>query len=74
MRGLFTYSAAHRGQGPQLSQATTAGDQLTLQRRVYNYSFIPMPDNTTAYLPFYAQRSMGTISQTAQFLHRRGIR
>ena len=54
MRGFFISNAAHPGQGPQLSMAT-AGDQLTLQARVYNYSLQPMPDNTTVHVRFYAQ-------------------
>jgi hypothetical protein len=54
MRGFFISNAAHPGQGPQLSLAT-AGDQLTLQARVYNYSLTPMPDNTTVHVRFYAQ-------------------
>ncbi|MBV8708873.1 MAG: VCBS repeat-containing protein, partial [Acidobacteriaceae bacterium] len=54
MRGFFISNDAHPGQGPQLSLAT-AGDKLTLQARVYNYSLTPMPDNTTVHVRFYAQ-------------------
>jgi hypothetical protein len=54
MRGFFISNAAHPGQGSQLNLAT-AGDQLTLQARVYNYSLQAMPDNTTVHVRFYAQ-------------------
>lgn len=40
MRGFFITGAAHPGVGPQLSTAV-AGDQLSLQARVYNDSFVP---------------------------------
>jgi len=52
MRGFFISNAAHPGQGPQLEQAR-AGDVLTLQARVYNYSFAPMPADTKVHVRFY---------------------
>jgi hypothetical protein len=45
-------------QGPTLSQAT-AGDQLQLVTRVYNYSLAPMPTGTTVGVRFYAQQVSG---------------
>jgi hypothetical protein len=42
-------------QGPTLSQAT-AGDQLKLVVRVYNYSLAAMPANSTVGVRFYAQQ------------------
>ncbi|MBV9033903.1 MAG: hypothetical protein JO182_05365 [Acidobacteriaceae bacterium] len=54
MRGFFITSAANPGKGPQLSTAK-AGDQLTLQARVYNYSLVPMPDGSQVHVRFYAQ-------------------
>ena len=52
MRGFFISSAHYPGQGPQLTTAT-AGNELTLQTRVYNYSLTPMDDGTTAHVRFY---------------------
>jgi hypothetical protein len=52
MRGFFISNAAHPGQGPQLTMAR-AGDQLALQARVYDYSFVPI--TTTVHVDFYAQ-------------------
>ena len=52
MRGLFITGAAAGGQGPQLDTAT-AGDQLLLQARVYNYSLAAMPAGTTVHTRFY---------------------
>jgi hypothetical protein len=40
--------------GPQLTTAT-AGDQLRLQARVYNYSLVDMPTGTQADVRFYGQ-------------------
>ncbi|MFI5143698.1 MAG: hypothetical protein ACHQHM_06705, partial [Thermoanaerobaculales bacterium] len=40
--GFFISNASSPGQGPQLESAK-AGDVLTLQARVYNYSFTKMP-------------------------------
>ena len=52
MRGFFISSAVSPGQGPQLEQAK-AGDALTLQTRVYNYSLVPMPTGTEVHVRFY---------------------
>ncbi|MBV9267331.1 MAG: hypothetical protein JO061_14260, partial [Acidobacteriaceae bacterium] len=54
MRGFFISSSAFPGQGPQLEQAT-AGDVLTLQARVYNYSFKQMDPSTLVHVRFYFQ-------------------
>jgi hypothetical protein len=55
MRGLFISDAQAGGKGPQLETAT-AGDQLLLQARVYNYSLKPMPAGTTVHTRFYGTR------------------
>ena len=52
MRGFFISSASYPGQGPQLEQAK-AGDVLTLQARVYNYSLLAMPEGTEVHVRFY---------------------
>ena len=52
MRGFFITGAEAGGMGPQLETAT-AGDQLLLQARVYNYSLAPMPAGTTVHTRFY---------------------
>ncbi len=55
MRGFFISSAASPGQGPQLEQSK-AGDVLTLQARVYNYSLYPlsyMPAGSEVHVRFY---------------------
>ena len=52
MRGLFITGAEASGQGPQLDTAT-AGDQLLLQARVYNYSLAAMPPGTKVHVRFY---------------------
>ena len=54
MKGLLITPANANGQGPQLGQAT-AGDQLLLQVRVYNYSLTDMPEGTRAVVRFYGQ-------------------
>lgn len=54
MRGFFISSALTPGEGPQLSTAI-AGDELTLQVRVYNYSFAPMPAGSKVHVRFYVQ-------------------
>lgn len=54
MRGFFISSALNPGKGPQLTIAT-AGDQLTLQTRVYNYSFAAMPSGSSVHVRFYVQ-------------------
>ncbi len=52
MRGFFISSGVSPGQGPQLQQAK-AGDVLTLQTRVYNYSLADMPAGTEVHARFY---------------------
>jgi hypothetical protein len=52
MRGFFISSGVSPGQGPQLEQAK-AGDVLTLQTRVYNYSLVDMPTGTEVHVRFY---------------------
>lgn len=52
MRGFFISGALSPGQGPQLGQAT-AGDVLTLQARVYNYSLHEMPSGSQVHVRFY---------------------
>jgi hypothetical protein len=52
MRGFFISSGVSPGQGPQLDQAK-AGDALTLQTRVYNYSLVDMPTGTEVHVRFY---------------------
>ncbi|HMJ22063.1 MAG TPA: hypothetical protein VK513_09145 [Terriglobales bacterium] len=54
MRGLFITKASASGNsaGPQIGNAT-AGDQLLLRARVYNFSFQPMPANSSVHVRFY---------------------
>jgi hypothetical protein len=54
MRGFFISSALNPGKGPQLTTAK-AGDKLTLQARVYNYSLTPMPSGTEVHVRFYVR-------------------
>jgi len=60
MRGFFITPQLEGAQpgvsagGKQLHQAT-AGDQLVLQARVYNYSLAEMPPGTTLHVAFYGQ-------------------
>jgi hypothetical protein len=54
MRGLFISNASNPGQGPQLGTAK-AGDQLSLQARVYNYSLASMPAGARVHARFYMQ-------------------
>ncbi len=54
MRGFFISSALNPGKGPQLTTAM-AGDKLTLEARVYNFSFAPMPSNSEVHVRFYVQ-------------------
>ena len=65
MRGFFISSSISPGQGPQLEQAT-AGDVLTLQTRVYNYSFLTMPTGTQVHVRFYFMPWNTTRSLPAQ--------
>lgn len=60
MRGFFISNANSPGQGPQLEQAK-AGDVLTLQARVYNYSLAPMPIGSQVHVRFYFQPWKGTV-------------
>lgn len=60
MRGFFITNANSPGQGPQLEQAK-AGDVLTLQTRVYNYSLATMPLGSQVHVRFYFQPWKGTI-------------
>ncbi len=55
MRGFFITNASDPGKGPQLTTAK-AGDLLTLQARVYNYSLAAMPSDTRVHVRFYVQR------------------
>ena len=52
MKGLLITPATGPAEGPQLSEAT-AGDQVRLQARVYNYSLKSMAGNVT--VQFYGQ-------------------
>jgi hypothetical protein len=61
MRGFFISNANSPGQGPQLEQAK-AGDVLTLQARVYNYSLAAMPSDSQVYVRFYFQPWKGTVA------------
>jgi hypothetical protein len=72
MRGFFISNAVSPGQGPQLEQAK-AGDVLTLQTRVYNYSLLPMPDGTEVHVRFYfmpwnTTRNLPTGANGASYL------
>ncbi len=60
MRGFFISNANSPGQGPQLEQAQ-AGDVLTLQARVYNYSLAQMPSGSKVHVRFYFQPWKGTV-------------
>jgi hypothetical protein len=53
MRGFFISSKDHPGQGPVLTR-TAAGTVLTLQARVYNYSFASLPQDAIVHVRFYA--------------------
>jgi hypothetical protein len=59
MRGFFISSVQSPGQGPQLEQAT-AGDVLTLQARVYNYSLAAMDPQAQVHVRFYFQPMNGS--------------
>jgi hypothetical protein len=54
MKGLFITPADATGAGPQLETAT-AGDQLQLQARVYNFSLVDMPADAAVHVRFYGQ-------------------
>ncbi|MBV9038337.1 MAG: DVUA0089 family protein [Acidobacteriaceae bacterium] len=67
MRGFFISSAGSPGQGPQLESAK-AGDVLSLQARVYNYSLPSIPSSTTmpsdaeVHVRFYFTPWIGTAA------------
>lgn len=54
MKGFFITPADANGQGPQVDTAT-AGDQLLLETRVYNYSLTDMPPDSDVVVQFYVQ-------------------
>ena len=54
MKGLYITPAGASGQGSQIVQAT-AGDAISLQARVYNYSLVDMPPGSTVHVRFYGQ-------------------
>lgn len=54
MKGFFITPAEANGEGPQLGMAT-AGDQLLLETRVYNYSLTDMPPDSATVVQFYVQ-------------------
>jgi hypothetical protein len=64
MKGFFITPVAANGTGPQITQAT-AGDLLSLQVRVYNYSLVDMTSTTVVHAQFYAQP---VESGTGQFV------
>ncbi len=54
MKGFFITPADANGEGPQIDMAT-AGDQLLLETRVYNYSLTDMPPDSSVVVQFYVQ-------------------
>ena len=54
MKGLYITPAGANGNGSQIVQAT-AGDAISLQARVYNYSLAVMPPGSTVHVRFYGQ-------------------
>ncbi len=54
MKGLYITPAGANGKGSQIVQAT-AGDPISLQARVYNYSLAVMPPGSTVHVRFYGQ-------------------
>lgn len=54
MKGFFITPADANGEGPQIDMAT-AGDQLLLETRVYNYSLTDMPPDSDVVVQFYVQ-------------------
>ena len=54
MKGFFITPADANGEGPQIDMAT-AGDQLLLETRVYNYSLTDMPPDSEVVVQFYVQ-------------------
>lgn len=64
MRGFFISNARSPGQGPQLETAK-AGDKLTLQARVHNYSLKAMDAGSQVHVRFYGQEWNGTTRTTS---------
>ena len=54
MKGLYITPAGANGKGSQIVQAA-AGDRISLQARVYNYSLAVMPPGSTVHVRFYGQ-------------------
>lgn len=54
MKGLLLTPASANGEGPQIESAT-AGDQVRMQARVYNYSLADMPPDSEVIVQFYGQ-------------------
>jgi hypothetical protein len=54
MKGLFVRNGDLVTSGPTTYSAT-AGDTLTLQARIYNFSLAAMPEGTKVHADFYAQ-------------------
>jgi hypothetical protein len=67
IKGFFITPQGANGTGPQLSQAT-AGDQLQLQARVYNFSLADMSAGTQVYVRFYGQRYENALLVGQSFL------
>ena len=55
MKGLYTFEASDDPNAPVQLASATAGDLLTLQARVYNFSVVDMPAGTSAHARFYGQ-------------------
>jgi hypothetical protein len=64
MKGLYITPLDANGDGPQLS-AATAGDQILLETRVYNYSLADMPAGSEVVVQFYGQPWDQTTLQPA---------
>jgi hypothetical protein len=54
MKGLLMTPAGANGEGPQINTAT-AGEEILLQARVYNYSLEDMPSDSGIIVRFYGQ-------------------
>jgi hypothetical protein len=54
IKGLFITPQDANGTGPQLTTAT-AGDQLRLQARAYNFSLVDVPAGSQVHARFYGQ-------------------
>ena len=67
MKGLYITPASAGGKGSQITQAA-AGDAISLQARVYNYSLADMPQGSTVHVRFYGQQwdeQMGNFTGAA---------